>query len=225
MRHNLKMMLPCLLLGFFVCPTDQAPSPYMNEENHIWNCTLDKIVKGDEGERLTIVSRVNPVDRCYFEFTHQDDDYRCCYQNKEDNYCGALQYKNGPKCLKSDNYLVKIDSKGHSAVDTCNLTITSVSPLSEGKYQSFHSSGQPIQMCNISITTDLQSIFPGFHSSLFAIVFSCFIVLCIWYMYVCFIWYMYVCFIQFLMTRFKNKVRSYCKSRTKFKVVKWGSKK
>jgi len=180
------MILPCLLLGFFVCPTDQAPSPSINEESKSWNCTLDKTVKEDEGERLTIVSRVNPVDRCYFEFTPQDDDYRCCYQNKDDNYCGALGYSNGPKCLKSDNYLVKIDSKGQSAVDTCSLTIESVSSLSEGKYQSFHSSGQPIQMCNISITTNLQSNFPGFPFPFLVcfIVLSCFILLSgIWYIW------------------------------------------
>ena len=149
-ERRLSLKSAFLLLGFFVCPTDQAPSPNLHEEKHSWNCTPDKIVKGDEGERLTIVSRVNPVDRCYFQFTHEDEDYRCCYQNKDDNYCGALEYQNGPKCLKSDNYFVEIDSKGHSAVHTCNLTIPSVSSSSSGKYQSFNSDNQAIQMCHIS---------------------------------------------------------------------------
>ena len=93
--HSLKRALPCIVpLGFFACPSGQAPSPNLDEESIGWNCKADNVAKGED---FTIVNHVDPVDRCYFEFTHQDNNYRCCYQNKDDNYCEALSYTNGSR--------------------------------------------------------------------------------------------------------------------------------
>ena len=139
--------------------TKQTPSPNLVEQSNSWNCTVDKMVEGTAGQPLTLVTFVDPVDRCYFVFTHQHDNHQCCYDRKHDNFCGALSYKNGPECLKRDDFSVKIDSKGRSAVDTCNITIKSdvMSSTSFGKWQSFNGDSQAKQKFHIITEKDYPS--------------------------------------------------------------------
>ena len=97
-----------LLMGLFVCPTHQTATGYREKEDVSWDCTIDKIVKGVHGQQLTLVSKVSPLERCYFVFTNPVENYQCCYGDKDENDCDAFKYD--PRCLKSDKYFVNIDS-------------------------------------------------------------------------------------------------------------------
>jgi hypothetical protein len=155
------MILPCLLLlGFFTSPTDQAAASSQDVKQKSWNCTIEKTVKVLQGEAFTIYSHVDPNDRCHFLFTHQDDNYQCCYEDKYDNNCESFNYINDPRCLKNDNYTVEIDSRGRSLRNTCNFTTFNADSTSYGMYQVFNNEGHhilvyknstAIQKCNIVV--------------------------------------------------------------------------
>jgi hypothetical protein len=182
------MILPCLLLlGFFTSPTDQAAASSQEVKQKSWNCTIEKTVKVLQGEAFTIYSHVDPNDRCHFLFTHQDNNYQCCYEDKYDKNCESFNYINDPRCLKNDNYNVEIDSRGRSLRNTCNFTTFNADSTSYGTYQVFNNEGQhilvyrnsiAIQKCNI-VVEKTQNPHP-FTLYLLAVVAVSFVYLFIW---------------------------------------------
>ena len=128
----------------------QATAPPHNKEQTIWNCTIDKQKKVAYGKGFTIFSHVDPADRCYFVFTHKNDQYKCCYESNHDSNCNSSKHSSGQGkghgCINKDNFLVKVDSRGRSHRNTCNFTTWNVDFTSHGNYHVFNKGGQTIPL-------------------------------------------------------------------------------
>ena len=125
--------------------------PQTAKENISWNCTENRVKVKEKvkvmGDNLTLISPNNPLEYCYWVFTHEDKNYQCCYSIKDTNLCdnfkSIFNSDSDSRCLEHDKYLVESDLFGLSGVHTCNLTI-SLSSASDGNYQSFSNYGQAI---------------------------------------------------------------------------------
>ena len=117
------------------------------------NCTSEKLVEAVIGRGLSLISKVYPLETCYFIFKGKNEqDYNCCYGEKDSkdfgNVCeSSSEYiRNVPhsRCLSENEYELIVDSEGS---ETCTLVIKSFSENAAGKYKSFNNDHELLQEC------------------------------------------------------------------------------
>lgn len=118
----------------FICFTSEAKA---DEARQDWDCINDSAIMSMQGGHLSMMSRVESLERCYFVLTQENSGEQCCYNldGFSDDCEKSEDYKrrNNTKCAK-ENVEIKLDSE---VSGTCNLTIKSVSENSAGRYKSY----------------------------------------------------------------------------------------
>ena len=129
--------------------TEHARSDGIQSEN----CTSEKLVEAVIGRGLALISKVYPLETCYFIFKGKNgQDYNCCYGEKDSKDFGKTcessnEYiRNVPhsRCLSENDYELIIDSEGS---ETCTLVIKSFNETAAGKYKSLSNDHELLQEC------------------------------------------------------------------------------
>ena len=103
-------------------------------------CNIQK-----DGGNTKLIVEVHLREKCYFVFTSKDKSHQCCYDGPN-NFCKSSPlYKGGnnSKCLKEDEYALKINPT------TCVLSIASNSETASGLYKSYNAEDEEIQECDV----------------------------------------------------------------------------
>lgn len=120
------------------------------DEDKNTDCRKENAIDVKFGEELTLISRVDPLKRCYFVFTDDDSSDQCCFNRKEHNEdCETSDKYNPRNSMNCPEYVLKVDS---IETRTCVLTITSVSETAAGQYRSFDADDVPIQGCHVTVS-------------------------------------------------------------------------
>jgi len=123
-----------IFVVMFICLTNEANA---DEARQDWECKNDSAIMSMQGGHLSMVSRVESLERCYFVLTQENSGEQCCYNldGFSDDCEKSEDYKrrNNTKCAK-ENVEIRLDSE---VSGTCNLTIKSVSENSAGRYKSY----------------------------------------------------------------------------------------
>ena len=113
------------------------------------DCRDQQVIDVKQGGKLTLISDVDPLARCYFVSTTNVGDQCCFDKDKSDEDCETsdkYKHQNSMSCPK---YELTCDS---SKTFTCNLTITSVSEAVAGQYNSYDANHEPIQGCQVTVS-------------------------------------------------------------------------
>ena len=113
------------------------------------DCRDQQVIDVKQGGKLTLISDVDPLARCYFVSTINDGDQCCFDKDKSDEDCETsdkYKHQNSMSCPK---YELTCDS---SKTFTCNLTITNVSEAVAGQYKSYDANHEPIQGCQVTVS-------------------------------------------------------------------------
>ena len=125
------------------------------------NCTSEKLVEAVIGRGLSLISKVYPLETCYFIFKGKNEqDYNCCYGEKDSkdfgNVCeSSSEYiRNVPhsRCLSENEYELNVDSEES---ETCTLVIKSFNDTTAGKYKSLSNDHELLQECLVDPATPL----------------------------------------------------------------------
>ena len=85
-------VFPCLTLS------DIKKTQHVKSEGQ-QNCTSEKLVEAVIGRGLALISKVYPLETCYFIFKGKDEeDYNCCYGEKDSKDFGKV-------CESSNEYI------------------------------------------------------------------------------------------------------------------------
>lgn len=138
--NNMECYITFLLVCFFLSA---------KADEDIGDCRDQKVIDVKQGGKLTLISDVDPLARCYFVSTTNDGDQCCFDKDKSDEDCETsdkYKHQNSMSCPK---YELTCDS---SKTFTCNLTITSVSEAVAGQYKSYDANHDPIQGCVVTVS-------------------------------------------------------------------------
>ena len=134
-----------MLLEFFVL---LCSCLFVTEGSH--NCEKGNVINVKQGKELTLVSSVEPLERCHIVFTDNHSSDQCCfYENGFSKDCeNSEEYKNR-KNTKCPDYILTVDNV---ETKTCNLTIKNVSEAAAGEYRSYCADHKPIQECMVRVS-------------------------------------------------------------------------
>merc|ERR1719391_376892 len=142
----MRYFLPVCL--FLLLPIVLAKHVKADEGNR--DCRNENTIDVEQGEQLTLVSSVDPLERCYFVFTKNDNSDQCCYNENgfERDCTNSDKYKqrSNSECAEYD---LTVDS---TLTLTCNLTIKSVSEAHAGLYKIYCADHKPIQGCVVTVS-------------------------------------------------------------------------
>jgi len=138
--NNMERYITFLLMCFFL---------FAKADEDSGDCRYQQVIDVMQGRKLTLISDVDPLARCYFVSTTNDGDQCCFDKDKSDEDCETsdkYKHQNSMNCPK---YELTCDS---SKTFTCNLTITSVSEAVAGQYKSYDANHEPIQECVVTVS-------------------------------------------------------------------------
>ena len=146
---RLCVFVYCVFPSLTLSQSDNKKTDGIQSEN----CTSEKLVEAVIGRRLALISKVYPLETCYFIFKGKNgQNYNCCYGEKDSKDFGKTcessnEYiRNVPhsRCLSENEYELNVDSEGS---ETCTLVIKSFNETAAGKYKSLSNDHELLQEC------------------------------------------------------------------------------
>ena len=126
-----------LLLRLFLCLTfKNVVATEAVEEDEAQICIIEKLVKTKTGSNLKLKGEVDFGEWCYFVFKHPEDNYQCCYGDKEKRDCDistTFENQNDTRCLTEEEYSVM------RRKTTCVLEIKNIGEDAIGFYKVYNS--------------------------------------------------------------------------------------
>ena len=130
-------------------------------EKQEMECSNNKAVQGVPGGQLTLSSKVDLLERCYFVSTDNKGG-QCCYNRiGYDEDCDSSEMytvRDKTNCLKQNvTYEINLDWED---TGTCNITILKLSGAASGQYNSYNADDQPLneQGCFVTWTEQGNSV-------------------------------------------------------------------
>ena len=134
-----------LLLSLFLCLTFKKVAATEAVEEDEAQMTIEKLV--EIGSNLKLKGEVDFGEWCYFVFKHPEDNYQCCYGEKEKRDCessNTFQNQNDTTCLTEEEYSVM------RRKTTCVLVIKNIGESSIGLYMVYNMDHDQIQKCHVN---------------------------------------------------------------------------
>jgi len=130
-------------------------------EQQQMECSNNKAVQGVPGGQLTLSSKVDLLERCYFVSTDNNGG-QCCYNRigygEDCNTSKKYTVRDKTNCLKENiTYEMSLDWE---ETGTCNITILNLSGAATGQYNSYNADDQPLneQGCFVTVTEPGNSV-------------------------------------------------------------------
>jgi len=130
-------------------------------EQQKMECSNNKAVQGEPGGQLTLSSKVDLLERCYFVSTDNNGG-QCCYNRigygEDCDSSEMYTVRDKTDCLLENiTYEINLDWE---ETGTCNITILKLSGAATGQYNSYNADDQPLNEhgCFVTVTEQGNSV-------------------------------------------------------------------
>merc|ERR1712012_308554 len=158
-----KEMKPCrrwLYITLVIVSTSKQVQAEKVEKQEM-ECSNNKAVQGVPGGQLTLSSKVDLLERCYFVATDNNGG-QCCYNRigygEDCDSSEMYTVRDKTNCLKENiTYEINLDWE---ETGTCNITILNLSGAATGQYKSYNADDQPLNEhgCFVTVTEQGNSV-------------------------------------------------------------------